>query len=152
MTPLEEQRLAKAELLAELAIARQASLSQEGFKVYLRSLAKCDLRDLRSAVEQLSTEPRREYKSAFPDLGELLARVEDAANRRSAAARQDAQRRRREREVEEAIIECAVEAYGEGRWKGMDTLFRGNEGWNTPRLRSEIEAAIEKTAPVMKAG
>jgi hypothetical protein len=144
LTPPEEQRLAKAELLAELAIARQASLSEEGFRVYLRSLAKCDVQDLRAAVEWLSIEPRRDYKSAFPELGELLARIRNAEDKRSAAARQEAQRRRRERGVEEAIIQCAVEAHEEGRWKGFDSLFRGNESWDSPRLRAEIDAAIEE--------
>jgi hypothetical protein len=75
-----------AKLLSRLAIARQAPLSEECVKVYLSSLCSFDLRDVGVAIEKLAIEPRRDFKPAFPDLGELVGCVTEAASRRNAAA------------------------------------------------------------------
>src|ERR1700722_6412407 len=87
LTQQQEQRLAMAKLLTRLAIARQTTLSGEFMKVYLASLGGFDLRDIEAAVGRLSIERRREFAPAFPDLGELVECVTDAASARKAASK-----------------------------------------------------------------
>jgi hypothetical protein len=69
-----------------LAIARQTTLSEECVKVYLSALGGFDVRDVQAAVKQLAIEPRREFKPAFPGLGDLVVCIEDAASKRKAAS------------------------------------------------------------------
>jgi hypothetical protein len=74
-----------ARLLSKLAIARQYALSEDCVKVYLSSLTGFDLRDIEAGVEHLCLQPRQDFKPVFPELGELVRCIADAARERRAA-------------------------------------------------------------------
>ena len=80
---LKERALRLSEILMFLAEARQVSVSEATVRVYLTVLAKHDPQDVDRAVRQLVEEPRGQFKPAFPEVGEIVDRVEQARRLRT---------------------------------------------------------------------
>ena len=69
--------------MMKLAAARQATLTELSQQVYLEDLQDVAVEFVEAACHTLAREPRREYQTAFPALGDVLeacrqAKVEQA--------------------------------------------------------------------------
>lgn len=62
--------------LAALAIARQADIDEPTLRLYAQMLAGCDEQDVATACGVVARQPRREYETALPAVGDLLVSVE----------------------------------------------------------------------------
>jgi len=62
-------------VLAELAEARLASVSEEGYLIYARDLSEFFLADIRSACRKIARQEREEGETAWPTLAKLRKRV-----------------------------------------------------------------------------
>lgn len=58
-----------------LAEARQTTLTEAAKELYVRQLKSYDSRDVEKAIQEMATEPRGSFQSAFPDLGTIIQRV-----------------------------------------------------------------------------
>ena len=88
--PDAQLQLSLVKLLAGLAEARQASVSDKTFRMYARHLAEFDVADVKEAVRQIAITARGEGETAFPAMGNIIdkvfyvrkVRVKEMANRR----------------------------------------------------------------------
>lgn len=62
-------------LLAKLAIRRQAKVGELEFMVFSEDLMPYETRDIQLALESLSSRPRDEGETAFPDTAKILEAV-----------------------------------------------------------------------------
>lgn len=69
----------KMAALAKLAIRRQATIHDGDFAVYLEDIAEIPVATVERACDTIGREPRREYETAFPALGDLLKACRVAA-------------------------------------------------------------------------
>lgn len=70
------------QLLTVLGIRRQAKLDTEDYLVYATDLEKYDLLDLEIAMHLLSSRPRAEGETAFPELAMIEEAVRGVARSR----------------------------------------------------------------------
>lgn len=99
-----QQRLSLVALLAGLAEARQANVSDRTYELYSAALSGFPEADVRALVERIARERRREGETAFPSLGQLVEPLQATA-----AARQRERAQRKQRESEWADFWCWVE-------------------------------------------
>jgi hypothetical protein len=97
-------------LLAKLGVRRQAKLATEDYLVFAEDLMPYELTDIQSGLESLSSRPRNEGETAFPESAAVIAEVKYARRDRKAAEERErriadeaAERRRRETHPEEYI-------------------------------------------------
>lgn len=69
--------------LVYLAETRQASVSEATYRSYVPQLAKHDIRDVTAGIEALACEPRGDFEPAFPALGTIIQRSEQARRKRT---------------------------------------------------------------------
>jgi hypothetical protein len=70
-----------------LAEARQTSISKETYDIYSGELMKFDIGDVLSAIQVLAIEPRSDFQTAFPALGDLVERTRQARRQRTRSMR-----------------------------------------------------------------
>jgi len=85
--------------LAGLAEARQASVSSETLQLYSDQLSRFALEDVCTVTRQMALEPRREFETAFPALGDIAEGI-----RRLEKRRRQAEQQRKQREDDWAIF------------------------------------------------
>jgi hypothetical protein len=79
--------------LAGLAEARQASVSSETLQLYSDQLSRFALEDVCTVTRRMALEPRREFETAFPALGDIAEEIRGLEKRRR---RDEQQRKQRE--------------------------------------------------------
>ncbi len=73
--PDAQVQLSIVKLLAGLAEARQASVSDKTFRMYARHLAEFEYADVQEAVRQLARMGRADGETAFPAMGQIIDKV-----------------------------------------------------------------------------
>jgi len=128
ITAQQEKQLLKASLVPifmAVAEARQATLNEEGLKLYCRELADFDIRDIRLAARQLSTEPRKDGATAYPDLAAWVSLTGKAGVNRRVKEAKEAEAAEEERYLRQWVKERMEDtgedersAYEEARKRG----------------------------------
>lgn len=138
-------------MLAKLAIRRQAKIAELEFMVFSEDLMLYDLKDIQSAMELLSSRPRGEGETAFPEVATIIAEIRGSVRGRRALEIEAEKRQREEeykakalREMEEdksnpeaweAQIAASAQKLGIGRKKVID---RSAERANCPHCQKEL--------------